>query len=73
MAGNDTTTLRKRDPRDPDAANMASPRAVKWSRSSFDLLLREIVRTETGGADQWVLKRREIPGFARVNKVTLHP
>jgi len=27
-------------------------------------------RAETGGADQWVLKRRELPGFARVNKVT---
>jgi len=25
---------------------------------------------ETGGADQWVLKRRELPGFARVNIVT---
>jgi hypothetical protein len=25
---------------------------------------------ETGGADQWVLKRRECSGFARVNKVT---
>jgi len=30
----------------------------------------ERVRTETGGADQWVLKRRELPGLARVNKVT---
>jgi len=27
-------------------------------------------RAETGGAYQWVLKRRELPGFARVNKVT---
>jgi len=27
-------------------------------------------RAETGGADQWVLKRRELPGFARVNRVT---
>ena len=27
-------------------------------------------RAETGGADQWVLKRRECSGFARVNKVT---
>ena len=25
---------------------------------------------ETGGADQWVLKRRECSGLARVNKVT---
>jgi len=30
----------------------------------------ELARAETGGADQWVLKRREFPGFARVNKVT---
>ena len=27
-------------------------------------------RAETGGGDQWVLKRRECSGFARVNKVT---
>jgi len=27
-------------------------------------------RAETGGADQWVLKRRECSGFARVNQVT---
>jgi len=31
---------------------------------------RERARAETGGADQWVLKRRELPGFSRVNKVT---
>ena len=30
----------------------------------------ERARAETGGADQWVSKRRELPGFARVNKVT---
>jgi len=30
----------------------------------------ERARAETGGTDQWVLKRRELPGFARVNKVT---
>ena len=30
----------------------------------------ERARVETGGADQWVLKRRELPGFARVNIVT---
>ena len=32
----------------------------------------ERARVETGGlgADQCVLKRRELPGFARVNKVT---
>jgi len=29
----------------------------------------ERARAETGGADQWVLKRRECSGFARVNKV----
>ena len=28
----------------------------------------ERARAETGGADQWVLKRRDLPGFARVNK-----
>jgi len=30
----------------------------------------ERARAETGGADQWVLKRRELPGVATVNKVT---
>jgi len=30
----------------------------------------ERARAETGGADQWVLKRREFSGLARVNKVT---
>jgi len=30
----------------------------------------ERARAETGGAEQWVLKRRECSGFARVNKVT---
>jgi len=30
----------------------------------------EQARAETSGADQWVLKRRELPGLARVNKVT---
>ena len=30
----------------------------------------ERARVETGGADQWVLKRREYSGFARVNQVT---
>jgi len=28
----------------------------------------ERARAETGGADQWVLKRREHPGFAIVNE-----
>jgi len=38
----------------------------------WDIFLRppERARAETGGADQWVLKRRECSGFARVNKVT---
>ena len=30
----------------------------------------ERARVETGGADQWVLNRRECSGVARVNKVT---
>jgi len=30
----------------------------------------ERARAETGGADHWVLKRRELPGFAKVNKLT---
>jgi len=30
----------------------------------------ERARADTGGADQWVLKRRELPGSVRVNKVT---
>jgi len=30
----------------------------------------ERARAETGGADQWVLKRRELSGFARVTTVT---
>jgi len=30
----------------------------------------ERARAETGGADQWVLKRRECSGLARVNKIT---
>jgi len=30
----------------------------------------EWARAETGEADQWTLKRMELPGFARVNKVT---
>jgi len=28
----------------------------------------ERARAETGGADQWVLKRRELPGFAILNR-----
>jgi len=38
----------------------------------WDILLGppERARAETGGTDQWVLKRREYSGFARVNKVT---
>jgi len=36
----------------------------------WDILLGppERARVETGGADQWVLKRRELPGFAIVNE-----
>jgi len=30
----------------------------------------ERARVETGGADQWVLKRGECSGFARVNRVS---
>jgi len=30
----------------------------------------ERAKAETGGAEQWVLKRREIPGLAWVNSVT---
>jgi len=30
----------------------------------------ERARAETGGGDQWVLKRRECQGFTRVNQVT---
>jgi len=30
----------------------------------------ERARAETGGTDQWVLKRRECSGFDRVNQVT---
>ena len=34
----------------------------------------ERARAETGGADQWVLKRRELPGLAIVNgKKRPHP
>jgi len=34
----------------------------------------ERAKAETGGADQWVLKRRELPGFAIVNeKKRPHP
>jgi len=38
----------------------------------WDIFLGPPERTmaETGGADKWVLKRRECSGFARVNKVT---
>jgi len=35
--------------------------------------LAERARAVTGGADQWVLKRREFPKFAKVNKVLPHP
>jgi len=44
----------------------------KRETGDWDIFLGspERARAETGGADQWVLKRRELPGFARVNKVT---
>ena len=40
--------------------------------SDWDIFLGppERARAETGGADQWVLKQRELSGLARVNKVT---
>ena len=42
--------------------------------SGIDLGPPEQTRAETGGADQWVLKRRELPGFAIVNeKKRPHP
>jgi len=31
----------------------------------------ERTRAETGGADQWLSKRRELPGFAIVNAINL--
>jgi len=42
----------------------------------WDIFLgpQERARAETGGADHWVLKRREPPGFAIVNgKKRAHP
>jgi len=42
----------------------------------WDIFLgpRERARAETGGADQWVSKRRELPGFAIVNEIKCpHP
>jgi len=42
----------------------------------WDILLGppERARAQTGGADQWVLKRREFPGFAIVDeKKRPHP
>ena len=37
---------------------------------NWDIFLSpsERAREETGGADQWVLKRRELPGFVMVNE-----
>jgi len=32
--------------------------------------LPERARAETGGADQWVSKRRELPGFAILNEIS---
>jgi hypothetical protein len=36
----------------------------------WDIFLGPPERAETGGADEWVLKRREYSRFARVNQVT---
>jgi len=36
----------------------------------WDIFLGPPERARAGGADQWVLKRRECSGFARVKKVT---
>jgi hypothetical protein len=36
----------------------------------FPSLKKTRARAETGGADHWVLKRRELPRFARVMKVS---
>jgi len=44
--------------------------------SDWDIFLGppERARAETGGAEQWVLKRRELPGVATVNeKKRPHP
>jgi len=36
--------------------------------NDWDIFLGPPERAETGGADQWVLKRRELPGVAIVNE-----
>jgi hypothetical protein len=45
---------------------------IEQTTGDWDIFLGppERARAETGGADQWVIKRRECSGFARVNKVT---
>ena len=45
---------------------------VPWDWYIF-LIPPERGRAETGGADQWVLKRRKFPGFAIVNQTKRPP
>ena len=44
--------------------------AQVYETGDWDIFLgpQERARAETGGADQWVLKRRELPGFAIMNE-----
>ena len=44
--------------------------ADHWVLCKFLSTCQERARAETGGADQWVLKRRECSGVVKVNKVT---
>jgi len=50
---------------------MFTIRLVQWlggsSKPKKERKKTKQARAETGGADQWVLKRRELPGFAIVN------
>jgi len=41
---------------------------VKWEEKKLFESHQEQARAETGGADQFVLKRREFPGLAIVNE-----
>jgi len=47
------------------------PERARAETGDWDIFLGplERARAETAGADQWVLKRREFPGVARVNEV----
>jgi len=61
-----TTSLKEKGYQEhvtPQAGRAASG-GVKPLRGRLDRVM-----TETGGADQWVFKQREFPGFARV----VHP